>query len=168
MNSVKQMITEVSDDNELNNSVRVIKNSFRTVADEFDLAIENCPAHPSFVTIQQLKELKSKGLRLFGLFLGADQVGFVAVEKANDTLYYMDKLAVLPEYRHRGYGTELVAFVLDYIRNRGGQKLSIGMIDEHKVLKDWYGKLGFAVISMTKFPHLPFTVCFMERDPSPL
>ena len=36
------------------------------------------------------------------------------------------------------------------------------------VLKDWYGKLGFVEISTMKFPHLPFTVCFMEGDSSPL
>jgi GNAT superfamily N-acetyltransferase len=168
MKSYKQTIAEVGDDNALHNNVIVIQNSFRTVAEEFSLTIENCPTHPFFVTIQQLKVLKAKGVRLFGLFLSADQVGFVAVERANETLYYMEKLAVLPEYRHKGYSTKLVAFVLDYVRNGGGQRLSIGIIDEHKVLKDWYGKLGFVEISTTKFPHLPFTVCFMGRDSSPL
>ena len=164
----KQMIIEVTEDDALNSSVNVIQHSFKTVAEEFNLTIENCPTHPSFVTLQQPKELKAKGLRLFGLFEDANQVGFVAIERANETLYYMEKLAVLPVYRHKGYGTKLVAFVLDYIKNAGGEKLSIGMINEHKVLKDWYRKLGFTEISTARFPHLPFTVCFMERDSSPL
>lgn len=164
MESAKQVINEIGNDQALMESVRVIRNSFRTVALEFGLTIENCPTHPSFVTIQQLQELKEKGLKLFGLFLGDVQIGFVAIEQANSTLYYMEKLAVLPEYRYYGYGVQLVNFVLDFVRNRGGQKLSIGIINEHKILKDWYKKLGFMEISTTKFLHLPFTVCFMERD----
>lgn len=75
----------------------------------------------------------------------------------------MEKLAVLPEYRHKNYGAELVRFVFDYIRNRGGQKLSIGIIDEHTVLKYWYKELGFKEIGTQVFNHLPFTVCFMEK-----
>jgi diamine N-acetyltransferase len=168
MKQHKQTINEVSDDNALDKSVIVIQNSFRTVAEEFNLTIENCPTHPSFITIQQLKDLKAKGLRLFGLFEGTNQVGFVAIERVNETLYYMEKLAILPEHRHNGYGTKLVTFVLDYVRNAGGQKLCIGIINEHEVLKDWYGKLGFIEISTSRFPHLPFTVCIMERDFSPL
>lgn len=27
-------------------------------------------------------------------------IGFVAIEKSSDDLYFMEKLAVLPEYRH--------------------------------------------------------------------
>ncbi len=168
MKPPEQMIVGVIDDNTLNKSVSVIQNSFRTVAEEFNLTIENCPTHASFITIQQLKELKAKGLRLFGLFEDNNQVGFVAIERANETLYYMEKLAVLPEYRHKGYGAKLVTFVLDYVSTEGGQKLSIGIINEHKVLKDWYLKLGFTETSTARFPHLPFTVCFMERDSSPL
>ncbi len=95
-------------------------------------------------------------------------MGFVAVERADASLYYMELLAVLPEYRHSGYGTRLVAFVLDHVRHAGGQKLSIGIINEHKVLKDWYVMLGFAETSTSTFPHLPFAVCFMERALSPL
>jgi ribosomal protein S18 acetylase RimI-like enzyme len=101
---------------------------------------------------------------LFVLFSGDRQVGFVAIEKADNNLYYMEKLAVLPEYRHKGYGTRLVRFVLDYIKNKGGKKLSTGIIDEHTILKNWYKGMGFKEISTQKFPHLPFTVCFMEKE----
>ena len=112
----------------------------------------------------QLRALKSKGLIFFGLFLGDRQVGFVAIEKADDSLYYMEKLAVLPGYRHKAGGTGLVRFVLDYVKDRGGKTLSIGIIDEHTILKNWYQEFGFKEITTRKFPHLPFTVCFMEKD----
>lgn len=168
MNSPRATIGEVGSEGALDSSVRVIRDSFRTVAEDLGLTTDNCPTHPSFITIEQLETLKAKGLSLFGLFLETSQIGFVAVERANATLYYMEKLAVLPQYRHSGHGRRLVAFVIDHVRHAGGQKLSIGTIDEQRVLKDWYMMLGFAEASTSAFPHLPFTVCFMERDASPL
>ena len=121
---MKQTIREITD-NELSRSARVIRDSFRTVAAEFGLTRENSPTHPSFTTVRQLRKLKDKGLMFFGLFLDDRQVGFVAIEKADNKLYYMEKLAVLPGYRHKGCGTGLVRFVFDYVQERDGKTLSI-------------------------------------------
>ena len=163
MNEIELKIKEITGGN-LENNVEIIRRSFQTVADELGLTRENCPAHPSFISLEQLNMLKTKGLKFFGLFVNGNQAGFVAVEKADDRLSYMEKLAVLPEYRHRGYGEKLVKYALTYIKKNGGEKISIGIIDKQKVLKDWYKKIGFQEISTKEFEHLPFTVCFMEMD----
>ena len=156
-------IREIENGPDLKNSVAVIRNSFQTVAIEFGLNELNCATHPSLMTLDKLLELEKKA-RLFGLFLNDVQVGFVAVEKADDSLYYMDKLAVMPEHRHKGYGRKLVEFVLDYAKKNKGEKVSLGMIDGSEVLKNWYQQLGFEVIGTKNFEHLPFTVCFMEKE----
>jgi len=155
-------IREINNELDLKNSVAVIRDSFKTVAIEFGLNELNCPTHPSLITLDKLLELEKKA-RLFGLFLNNVQAGFVAAEKADETLYYMDKLAVIPEHRHKGYGKKLVEFVLDYVKKNKGEKVSLGMIDESAVLKNWYQQLGFEVTGTKNFEHLPFTVCFMER-----
>jgi diamine N-acetyltransferase len=157
------VIKEIANETELENSVKVIGDSFATVALEFRLTKDNCPTHPSFVTMKQLTEMKRKGLKLFGLFEDDAQVGFVAVEKKKDKVYRIEKLAVLPEHRHKGYGGELMGFVYDYVKNAEGKKLLIGIINEHAVLKKWYEAKGFQETAVTKFAHLPFTVCFMEK-----
>ena len=159
-------IKEIKSRKDLENSVQVIRDSFKTVALEFGLNEGNCPAHPSLITLDKLLELKAKA-KLFGLFLNKIQVGFVAVERADDNLYYLDKLAVLPDYRHKGYGEKLVGFVLSFVKKQDGQKVSLGMIDESTVLKDWYKELGFRETGKKNFEHLPFTVCFMEKSPLP-
>ena len=161
-------IKEIIDPAEFANSARVIRNSFRTVAEEFGLTRENCPSHPTFLTVRRLKEMKSRGVTFFGLFLGGRQIGFVAIEKADVDLYYIERLSVLPAHRHGGYGAQLIGFAIDYIREPHGKKIYLGMIDEHTVLKNWYKKLGFREVTTKKFPQLPFTVCFMERDSAPL
>lgn len=157
-------IKTIGENEPLDASVEIIRKSFRTVAEELNLTAENAPTHPSFITLDQLEELKKKGLIFYGYFLDDRQVGFVAMEKADDSLYYLEKLAVLPEYRHNGYGRELVQFVLDTATIQGAKKMSIGIINEQTVLKDWYQDIGFRETGTRKFEHLPFTVGFMEID----
>lgn len=156
------VIKEVKNRQDLENSVKVIRASFKTVAFEFGLNERNCPTHPSLIKLDKLLELEKKA-RLFGLFLDNSQAGFVAVEKADDRVYYIDKLAVLPEHRHKGYGRKLVEFVLEDVKKQNGEKVSLGMINESEVLKNWYKQLGFRETGTRIFEHLPFTVCFMEK-----
>jgi ribosomal protein S18 acetylase RimI-like enzyme len=158
------MIREVSSDNEMKESVKVTKDSFATVAVDLNLNEQNCPTHPAFISLAGLKKLRDKGARTFGLFQGSRQIGFVAIEKASDDLYYMEKLAVLPEYRHRGFGKRLMDFVFDYVRGENSATISIGIIDESKVLKNWYRDYGFVETGTRRFEHLPFVVCFMEKE----
>lgn len=134
------------------------------MAHDFNLTKENCPTHASLITEKQLYELHEKGQWFFGLFVGSSQAGFVAIEKSNQATFYMGKLAVIPEVRHQGYGEKLVRFAADYAYNHDAQRLSIGTIHEHEVLKAWYKRLGFYETGIKKFAHLPFTVCFMEKE----
>ena len=158
------LIGEITDSGEVETSVEVIRQSFGTVAHQFGLTKENCPTHPSFVTLEQLKTLHAKGQRFFGLFQDGVQVGFVAAEKITEGEYALEKLAVLPSARHNGYGARLVRFVTDLAARQGARRLSLGMIDRHTVLKDWYKGLGFLETRTQEFSHLPFTVCFMEIE----
>jgi len=158
-----EKIREIKNAPDLKNSVEVVRKSFRTVAIEFGLNERNCPTHPSLMTLDKLLELEEKA-NLFWLFLADVQAGFVSIERADEMLYYMDKLAVLPEYRHKGCGRKLVEFVFDYVKKNRGGKVALGMIDESAVLKNWYKQLGFKETGTKNFEHLPFTVCFMEKS----
>jgi len=158
-------IRKITDDTELEQSVSVIREAFRTVAQEFNLTQESAPTHPFFSTGEQLIELRKKAA-FFGLYVDETQAGFVAVEKAEVGTFFLGRLAVIPTLRHHGYGTMLVRFVLDYVKKQGGARVGLGMIDGHTVLKDWYKSLGFVQTGTRKFDHLPFVVCFMEKDVS--
>jgi diamine N-acetyltransferase len=148
---------------DLSRSAEVIRESFATVAAEMGLNESNCPAHPSFISVGRLEELRARGLRFFGLFLDGKEVGFVAVEQAEEGLCYIEKLAIIPPCRHRGLGRQLLGFASDGARRWGGRRVSVAIIDEHGVLKDWYRDLGFVETGTRRFEHLPFTVCFMEK-----
>lgn len=157
------VIREVSD-NELETSKNIIRDSFATVAKNFNLTKENCPTNGAFIELERLTSDRSKGIKMFGLFVDNKQAGFVAVAKQSSFIYEMEKLAVLPQFRHNGYGKALMDHVKEYVKAQQGEIVSIGIIDENSTLKEWYTKYGFIDKGTRTFSHLPFTVCFMELN----
>lgn len=144
-------------------SVKVIRNSFITVADDFKLTRENAPTNPAFIEIDSLEKMLDKDVEMFAVIYEGKQIGFVAVENAGNGVYYMERLAILPEYRHNGYGKMVMDFVAEHVRSGNGKKISIGVINENTVLKNWYINYGFLEKEIKVFNHLPFTVCIMEK-----
>ena len=129
-------------DNQFEECISLIIKSFITVANEFNLTKENAPTNPAFADIHTLVKMKEKGVEMYGAYEGEICIGFVAVERASEDNFYMEKLAVLPEYRHKGIGKKLIDFVFAFVKRNGGKKVSIGIINENKRLKDWYIKYG--------------------------
>jgi len=149
---------------EFEECAKVIRAAFGTVAEEFGITRENAPTNPAFAGADSLLKMKEKGAQLYGAFEGKACIGFVAIEKASDDVYYMERLAVLPEHRHRGIGGRLMDFVMDFVRKNNGKKVSIGIINDNRVLKDWYMRYGFVETEVKTYKHLPFDVCFMEIE----
>ena len=76
----------------------------------------------------------------------------------------MKRLSILPEFWHKGFGREMVDYIIDYLKDSGIAKLYIAIVNEQSVLKDWYKKMGFQEISVESFDGLPFRVCFLELE----
>ena len=157
-------IREIVSEAELGNSVNVIRESFITVANQFQLTRENAHTNAAFIKVEDLLKMKEKDVHLFGVFKDEIQIGFFTVEKNDNDLCYLNKLAVLPGYRHNGYGTKMLDFVFEYVKRAGEGKISIGIINENLVLKNWYIQNGFTETAVKNYPHLPFEVCLMEKN----
>lgn len=158
------MIKQITSDSELHESLNIIRTSFLTETGKFGITEQNCPVHPAYMAFEQLKELKAKGNLMFGLFESQRQVGFVSIRPKDDRSFSLEKLSVLPEYRHKGLGRKLVQFVFDYARKQEGNIVSLALVNEHAILKNWYQQFGFKETEIKRYDHLPFTVCFMEAD----
>jgi len=161
-------IVEVLDEPLLLACVPVIRAAFQTVADEMKLTPENAPTNPAFMTAERLRKERARGVRMFALLSGdgpdAGPAGFVALEPGRQPgVLYLERLAVQPGHRHHGYGRALVDHCFAEAHRAGAERISIGLIDEQAVLKRWYLDYGFTVTGTRSFPHLPFTVCFMEK-----
>ncbi len=121
----------------------IIRHSFQNVAKTFGLTSENCPRHPSNCRPEWIETALNKGVRYYMLESEGKRCGCVALEQARPTLCYLERLAVLPDCRRRGYGGALVEFALNTARQLGAEKVDIGIIARQEELKDWYQRLGF-------------------------
>lgn len=147
---------------DLEEGARVIRESFRTVADDFNFTYENNPMHGAFLKKERLENEAQKGMKMYGLFVEHKQIGFVAVEELKGGEYEMQKLGVLPTYRHLGYGKVLVDFVKELVTQKGGNRITVGVIEESHIIKAWYEKLGFKTEKVVNYRHLSFTVGVMS------
>lgn len=147
---------------DLKKCLAVIHESFKTVAEEFHLTPNNCPANGAFMKYSALYKDYKKGCLMFAAYEKDLTAVFFALEKIDAKTYELQKLAVIPPLRHKGIG----ALMLEYAKNQaiqhGAEKITIGIIEENTILKNWYISKGFIHTGTKKFPHLPFTVGFME------
>jgi N-acetylglutamate synthase-like GNAT family acetyltransferase len=139
----------------------IIRNAFADVAERFGLTLENSPRHPSNCRADWLQRDMNRGVTYCLLNHDDQNVGCAALEQVNNELCYLERLAVIPSARRQGLGTALVRHVLSAAAALGVQRVEIGIIAEHKDLKEWYGKLGFEEMESKNFPHLLFRVTFM-------
>ena len=158
------MIIKVESKEQLNICLEIIHSSFITVAEEFGLTENNCPSHTAFMTFDKLVKQFDDSRPMFLFYQDDIPVGYFSLAKCSDAEWELNNLAVLPEYRYLGIGKVMVDYAVEMVKNYGGNKISIGIIEENTKLKNWYLKLGFIHTSTRKFEHLPFTVGFMELN----
>lgn len=128
-----------------------------------NLTKENCPYHPAFMLLSTLEERFKSGWKMYGLFQGEsdEMVGFIAITTDGDEAT-LHNLSVLPNYRYRGYGEELVSFGKAFARHCECSQIKIEVIKENVALKEWYIKQGFCIDKEVELAHLPFDVLEMS------
>ena len=141
----------------------VIRASFITVAAQLNLTEQNSPRFTPFtISEERLQNHFNRGWGMYGLYEGGQIIGYAAVSKENDNSYEIHNLAVLPEHRHKGHGRRLLDFCKEKVKEAGGVKIILGIIEENSVLKDWYTENGFIHTGTKKFSFFPFTCGYME------
>lgn len=139
----------------------VIRRSFATVAHDFGWTKENAPGHVSFLTDEQLQK-QMNNHETFGLCVDGKIAGFVALKDLGNAVFELRKISILPEWRHYGYGKKLLDFCKATVKENGGSKIVLDIIEENTILKEWYSANGFVHTGTKKHKHLPFTTGYME------
>ena len=75
----------------------------------------------------------------------------------------LNNLCVIPTYRHKKIGANLLEHSFDTARKLGCVKMNIGIVEENEVLRKWYETFGFIHTGTQKFDFFPFTCGYMER-----
>lgn len=78
----------------------------------------------------------------FGMYCGAEQVGFARVISDRATFAYLADVFILPEHRGKGLGVWLVETVLADPRLKGARKWMLATADAHEL----YRRFGFTAL----------------------
>lgn len=151
---------------ELKECARVIREGFGTVAKDFHLTVENCATNGAFMTDERLRGEFEAGKPMFADWEDGEIAGFYELgdQGIRDGVHIveLEKITVIPKFRHLGIGKKLIANAKEQVKSLGGDVMTIGIIEENTVLKKWYMENGFEHNGTRKFEHLPFTVGFMS------
>ena len=158
------MIREIQQEN-LTECVKVIRDSFATVAKEFNITEENATRYTAFATDENRLNwhLNGEHRPMFGYVADGKIVGYCSLLWLENGECELNNLAVLPEYRHEGIGAKLLAHAFEKAKEQGCSKVKIGIVEENKVLRKWYETFGFVHVGTQKFEFFPFTCGYMEK-----
>ena len=78
-------------------------------------------------------------------------------------MYFIERLATLPEYRHKGIGKILMEYIEKKIKENNGKIIEIHVVDENKRLIEWYKKLNYKEIRVDEIKTLPFNSYVMNK-----
>lgn len=143
---------------------QVIRASFMTVAEEFGFTEENAPRFTAFAVNDGWLDyqLNTEQRPMFAFFDEDRICGFYSLQKMENDAWELNNLCVLPGYRHRSIGGQLLEHAVKTAGELGCTVLRIGIVEENTRLRKWYEDAGFIHLGTKKFDHFPFTCGFME------
>ena len=146
--------------------VKVIRESFCTVAEEFGFTEENAPRFTAFATTKERLNWQLRGEhRPMYAFYDADNiVGYYSLMLKDNKECELNNLCVIPSHRHKKIGEKLLEHAFEMAKEFGCSKMNIGIVEENIVLRKWYEKFGFVHIGTQKFDFFPFTCGYMEKQ----
>lgn len=151
-------------ENDFEEAVNVICNSFMTVAKEFNITRENAPAFTAFATDENKLRIwmYEQNRPMYGYFDDGKMAGYYNL-MIKDKECELGSLSVLPEYRHKKIGRTLLADSLSKASEYGCTVMKLSIVEENKVLRKWYEDQGFIHTGTVKYDFFPFTCGYLEK-----
>ena len=157
------MIKQITKEN-IPECVKVIRESFLTVAEEFGITSENAPRFTAFaVTEDRLYwHFDSEHRPMSAYFEDGKIVGYYSLFIVGDGVCELNNLCTLPAYRHNKIGEKLLEDAFEQSKKLGFTKMQLSIIEENKRMRKWYENHGFTHTGTEKFDFFPFTCGYME------
>lgn len=144
----------------------LIRESFLTVASEFNFTQENAPRFTAFSpNCDRLYWQYDNENRKMFAFLSKDKiVSYCSLLFGKDNACELNNLCVSPACRHRKIGEQLLNHCFTLAKSFAVQKIRISIVEENTQLREWYESYGFTHVKTEKFDFFPFTCGYMEKS----
>ncbi|MBR0087774.1 MAG: GNAT family N-acetyltransferase [Lachnospiraceae bacterium] len=146
--------------------VDLIRNSFMTVAEEFGFTKENAPGFTAFAVSEDrlYRQMDIEHRPMFAAEEDGVLCGYYSLLIQENEECELNNLAVLPQYRHRGTGKQLLEHSYAFAKSAGCHVMNIGIVEENTVLRKWYEQNGAVHIGTKKFDFFPFTCGYLKWE----
>ncbi|MCM1168202.1 MAG: GNAT family N-acetyltransferase [Ruminococcus sp.] len=143
--------------------VRVIRQSFQTVADEFGFTAEKDPKFTSYATTEERlkRQMFTEKRPMYACFADGKIAGYYSLHIDGSEIE-LSNLCTLPEYRHGKIGEALMLHSFGRARELGFSEITIGVVDANERVKRWYESFGF-VKSGECDAYITFHCIYMKR-----
>jgi len=146
----------------------ILNKAFVTVALQFGFTKDNVPRFPAFINAELIENQLKKGLKMYGYKINEQIAGCIGYSYYKDQIYFIERLATLPDYRHSGIGKKLISYIENKIRENGGKTAEIHVVDKNEILVEWYKKLNYKQVRTDILfdgeKKLPFNSCVMNKE----
>ncbi|MBO4783838.1 MAG: GNAT family N-acetyltransferase [Lachnospiraceae bacterium] len=144
----------------------LIKKSFMTVADEYGITEENAPRFTAYATTNErlFWQMESEHRPMYVYEEDGELYGYYSLRIMENNECELNNLAVLPEYRHKGIGRQLLEHAYSVAKSKGCQVMNIGIVEENKKLRKWYEDNGATHLGTHKFDFFPFTCGYLKKE----
>ena len=142
----------------------ILNKAFLTVAQQYNFTKENAPFFPAFIYSDRMENSLNNGLKMYGYNKNDLIIGCAGFSYYKEDIYFIERLATLPEYRHLAIGTKLMEFVENKIKNSGGKISEVHVVDKNILLREWYKKLGYVEVRIDEIKVAPFNSCVMNKE----
>lgn len=143
----------------------IIRESFRSQAEMLGLTVEKHSGYAAFETSQRVERRIKSGEHVVLGYVGEKPVGTItfSVESEQPVNGWIERLAVLPEFRGNGYGRELMGYAEEWLRKAGVVCVELAIVKQFKSLQEFYKQLGYNPTETVKYEFLPFEILHMEK-----
>jgi DNA-binding MarR family transcriptional regulator len=125
---------------------RKYKDEFRQLNNEWLQKYFEVEKEDSRILNNPEKEIIKKGGQVFFALLNEQVVGTCAVQKVDDTIYELTKMAVTEKAQGKQIGKKLALTVIGYAVDKGAIKLILSTSSKLVTALNLYRKLGFAEV----------------------
>ena len=146
--------------------VNLIKQSFKTVADEFGFTEENASRFTAFAIKEEwlFWQMDTEHRPMYVYEDDGVLCGYYSLHFLENNECELNNLAVLPEHRHKGIGKMLLEHSYTIARDNGCKIMNIGIVEENKILRKWYEDNGAVHVGTQKFDFFPFTCGYLKKE----
>jgi ribosomal protein S18 acetylase RimI-like enzyme len=142
----------------------LVRESFRKQAEILGI---NAVLHPNYVAFETegaVRRRMASGAHVALAHLAHEVVGTVSCFMHNEGRHgEVLRRGVVPAYRGRGLGLELMVYAENYLMKRGASTIELGIVADFLRLRGYYERLGYVVTSTRPVGGLPFEVTCLEK-----